>query len=735
MDLRRIIHILAVCAVSALATNAIFGTDIPDNFPRFTVPGHESETSAMRTMNWLHREQALPAATLWDAWIPSPSLWPATTDAQNRAERWRRTLEGRIIDKDGYVATHQHASIAHPLGWPFPFWVQGEGGAGWHFSFKDTVGGVWRPADANTTAGWTLDGARDAGMNEYGWRVEATAANAAVVTSERMIDTKQAPFIQIRWKMDAGGATAAAGAGEKPWIEWRTTDTESFNKTKRVYFDAPSTSALTHTAIEMHTHPAWKRRVAQLRLGFGNAAPGATAVIQALFTQYDTRHNVNNTAFVLGCDAYFRWTGDTEFVRGAMPRMRTALRHMMDVHHAAAEKIVHTTWAGHDGLTGIVRTREGGKRLLPGGGVGNNYWDLMPFGNKDCYATVTYYGALRTMAALERTALAHPEWGVAPPDDPAFRPDALDSHAEDVKHTGNALFWNKETGRFVACIDTNGEAHDYGYTFLNLEAIYYGFATPEHAASILAWISGERTVASDTSQTTDIYRWRFGPRASTKRNLDWYMWAWSNPEGIPWGGQVQDGGAVLGFSYHDLMARLAVLGPDDALARLRGVTTWFDEVQAAGGYREYYRRMEKDGVTLQGGGTAGGLGLDHEFIESVLLPQVMIDGFLGFAPTGDGFRILPRLPRDWPSLKIDCIRWHDAVLTVHATKDTIEVNRDGPAQKPAWVVLPDGEWSVALLGADGTSKPVKAERRTSDGALRVNWQGAAAARFSRVKPL
>ena len=32
------------------------------------------------------------------------------------------------------------------------------------------------------------------------------------------------------------------------------------------------------------------------------------------------------------------------------------------------------------------------------------------------------------------------------------------------------------------------------------------------------------------------------------------------------------GGAVLGFSYHDLMARLMVDGPDDAWQRLKEVT-------------------------------------------------------------------------------------------------------------------------------------------------------------------
>jgi len=56
------------------------------------------------------------------------------------------------------------------------------------------------------------------------------------------------------------------------------------------------------------------------------------------------------------------------------------------------------------------------------------------------------------------------------------------------------------------------------------------------------------------------------------------VWAWSRPESIPWGGQVQDGGAVLGFSYYDIMARLDVNGPDDAWRRLQEILAWFRDV-------------------------------------------------------------------------------------------------------------------------------------------------------------
>jgi hypothetical protein len=61
--------------------------------------------------------------------------------------------------------------------------------------------------------------------------------------------------------------------------------------------------------------------------------------------------------------------------------------------------------------------------------------------------------------------------------------------------------------------------------------------------------------------------------------------------------------------------------------------------------------------------------VDHEFLESVLVPQVMLYGFLGFQPTVDGFRLDPKLPRAWPSLSITGIHIHDWVLDVTAQQN------------------------------------------------------------------
>jgi hypothetical protein len=698
----------------------------PDDFPRFQAPGFEKEMETLRALFWLHYPGAGPKATLWDEWLSGPGLWPAVGTegmADGFRRQWSEVLSARVIEPEGYVATHQHGSIAHQHGWPFPFWAQGKGGAGWHFSFKDTIGPPWRPKDLDTPAEWSLQNARDAGVTEEGWKLELTAARATATAPARSIDTLQAPFLQLRWS--ATGLDRA-----EPFVEWTSADApDTFAPERRVLFEPVQGTGMTYAMIPMYKHPLWTGETRRLRVNFDNPAAGATVVLQALFTQYDTRHNINSQNFIRGCATYFWWTRDVAFLRRNINRMRTALRYLMTEHQTLGRKVVFTDWVGHDGLTGLERRPDGSKQIRSGHGIGNNYWDLLPFGHLDAYATVHYYDALGAMVRIESEIADTPEWQI-PQGALAFSPTMLAEHAAEVKTEGNRLFWNSRTGRFVACVDAEGATHDYGFTFLNLEAVHYGFATPEHSEQILSWVSGARRVEGDTAQGADIYHWRFGPRSTTLRNIDWYLWAWSGPESIPWGGQVQDGGAVLGFSYHDLMARLKTRGPDDAWKRLQEILRWFEEVQAAGGYRKYYDGKREG--TLQGGGTAGGLGLDQEFFESVMVPQVILNGFLGFVPSGDGFRLEPRLPSAWPSLTVSRIRFHDAVLRIMVSPAAIEITAEGRIERPVFVGLPAGAWKAAWLKADGSpGANVELKPRPADITYRLDWADAATIRFSR----
>lgn len=692
---------LGFVMVSAFAPHGE-GAEIPPDFPTIEVPGLEQEMIALRDLFYLHYVPAQPLATLWDEWISGSSLWPAV-ETNGRMDllrgKWAGALAHRDIDPEGYVATHQHASIAHQQGWPFPFWKQGgEGTWGHHFSLQSVPSG-WHGTEAKDQTGWVLTGGEDRGVDEVAWRLRLILPSASVEAPPLRILPEQAPFLQLRWMADPL-------ASAQPYVEWKTEADPRYSSDRRFYFAPPQNAdRMDYTMIPVYLSPAWKGVITGLRIQFNNPQPGSEVSIQALFTQYDTRHTINNQNFIRGCCQYVAWSRDLNFLRSQISRMRLALAYMRTTLGGDEHKCIMAPFVGHDGRSGL-EWKDGKKIIHSGRGIGNNYWDLLPMGHQDAYATMHYYDTLRYMAELEEQIAAHPEWNI-PGGVLQANADELRAHAAEVKAVAGKLFWNADTGRFVCGIDVDGTAYDYGFTFLNLEAIYYGFATEEQAHTILDWMNGKRLVAGDTSQGEDIYHWRFAPRATTKRNIEYYGWFWNSPESIPWGGQVQDGGAVLGFSYHDLMARLRHLSPANSWTRLQAILDWYREVQAAGGYRAYYKEG-KEG-TLQGGGTAGGLGLDQEFFESLLVPQVMLNGFLGFTPRLDGFALKPALPAEWPLLRISRIHFHHTILDITATPDRLRITVQGRTDGPIRIQLPSGVWKAGINGGEEQTIPIDSE--------------------------
>lgn len=670
---------------------------IPDQFPKFVVPGFEEQMTLLRDMFFLHYTTTVPGATLWDGWLPMATLWStggSETQTFYSPSLWRTTLGNRRIDAEGYVSTHQHTGLGHAEGWPFPLWQQ-FGGTGWHFSFVGLPYGQPEFGLATTKSidGWKLSGLHNADINDQiGWKLVFDTPTATLTTPTFDVNAAIFPFITLEWQADGLNETVS------PYMEWATAAQPQFDAKRRMYFSPPnSPNIMGRTMIPVSKMASWTGRVTQLRFGF-SGKPQAAIIIKAIFTTADSRHNINNSAYIQGCDDYVRWTGDLTFLRENIQRMRRATHYMMQEFQTRKNNCVFTPWAGHDGRSGLEIDPNGKKTIHVGRGIGNNYWDLLPFGGKDALATIYYYDAVLRMAALEEQIKNHPEWNILI-DEMSFDPNDLRMHAKKVKEYAGNLFWNKKTGRFVAAVDIDGKSYDYGLTFLNCEAIYYRFATDKQAQSIIDWLCGKRTVATDTSRGSDIYFWRFAPRATTLRNLDYYTSVWTAPEILPWGGQVQDGGAVLGFSYHDIMARLAVYGPDNAWQRLREILEWFKEVQAAGGYRPYYSVAGRG--TLQGAGTSGGLGMDCEFTESVLVPQVMLYGFMGFSPRLDGFEICPRLPRQWPELAITNINYNTLLLDITAKPKIIKIAVRKGAENPAEIYLPKGQWWIRSLDASG----------------------------------
>ncbi|HSV72775.1 MAG TPA: glycosyl hydrolase family 65 protein [Chthonomonadales bacterium] len=696
--------------------------DVPTAFPRFHFGGADEQARLLNRYLWHHfhnrlghglvlfnREYLLKA----DMWMAGAAV--AQRGGHSIQEVHREDLNQIRVHPDGYVDTHQHFSHAYDFGWPFPLWTQSGRGpdevrgvtAGWHFQTRRPAHGGWvydalqawnRPEywQETATRGWGLHNVRSLGIVDERWRLETVGASPAIETPEGMtIDAFNAPILQLRWKRSGEAPT-----GSLPYIEWMREGDADYAPERRVLFDRGSAhwehiTGVRHSIVYMHRHPLWQGTIRRMRIQLAPGESGVTFDVDSFFTAYKTRHTINNPVYILAAWEYFRWTGDVAFLREHANRIRKALSYQETVMGGRRHNLIRNEWPGHDGRTGWVTRPDGTKQMRPGRAMGSNYFDLLPFGGEDAYATNQYHASLLAVADMEEAVRARPEWGV-PLGAAAKDPADLRAHAAAVRRKANRRFWNAETGRFVACIDRDGVARDFGFTFLNLDAIWYGLATPRRARAIMDWITGRRIVAGDTSTGADIYRWRFGPRATTRRNVEWYKSAWWAPESIAFGGQIQDGGAVLGFAFYDLWARLQVLGPDDAWQRLTELLAWDKEVHEAGGYRAYYA-SGKRGTTLQGGGTAGGIGIDFEFFESSLPPTIVVRGFLGIEPTADALRIRPRLPRAVPSMGIAGLRYRGSDLDVRASRDEIAVHLAQAPREPLRVDL-GGRWLLNGAG-------------------------------------
>lgn len=690
----------------------------PPNYPDFSSGDFERELELWREMALrYYRYGSVP--TYKDFWMPESYLWVGLAepgDYERNEVLWREALAKRHIDAEGYVSTHQHIGLGHPHGWPFPFWIQA-GGAGWAFSpagqpYLERI--KLEPTDPGT---WTYAGAEVLGRSDpRGAELRLTAPDATMTVTGLKLNHRLAPFVTLRWfpqEMDPAA---------RPWLEWTTEEAPDFGGERRVYFESAGESApqpfwrkdgqegaeaeaeappAFDPAAEgdqvslapLYQHPEYGDTITGLRIGFDNPEAGPEIGVKLIFSTQDTRHNGNNAQFVGGVHDFVAYTGDTEFLREQMPRLRKALRFAFEEFDIPEAKRVVDPWIGHEGWAGIEYV-DGVKHLRRDRGMGNNFWDLLPFGGNDFYSSMLYYEAILRMARMEELVREHPEWGLANDPD-AFDPEELRELAAEMKAFANDYFWNEETGRFPANVDVDGVKHDYGFTFVNNEAIYYGFVEPERARSILEWTTGARLVEGDTAWGPDIYRWRFAPRATTKRNLDWYKFAWAAPERRPFGDQIQDGGAVMGFSFHDLMARHRVIGPDNAWERLQEILDWYEEVWEAGGYIPYYEENEG---TLQSP-TPGGLGLHREFTEPSLMPLYALKGFFGFAPLLDGFVLDPHFPADFEDFTLDRVRYQDALLELGFERRSFGpfyrvTVRDGSADGLR-VHLPPGEWRVA----------------------------------------
>ena len=115
-------------------------------------------------------------------------------------------------------------------------------------------------------------------------------------------------------------------------------------------------------------------------------------------------------------------------------------------------------------------------------GVPSNKWFNFRFGYLDAYTNISFNKAMVSLSKLYALIGEN---------------DKADQYAAVAKQHASAFndrFWNETTQRYIGCIDKNNVSYDYGFTFLNLEAIEAGIADEAKAQAIFSWLDGERII-------------------------------------------------------------------------------------------------------------------------------------------------------------------------------------------------------------------------------------------------
>ncbi|MDQ2732828.1 MAG: glycoside hydrolase family 116 protein, partial [Armatimonadota bacterium] len=361
---------------------------------------------------------------------------------------------------------------------------------------------------------------------------------------------------------------------------------------------------------------------------------------------YDTRHFDSNARFILACWRYYLWTGDRTFLQSQAERLRRSMRYQLEVLH------------GTDGLIVTASKDVTGRH----GGLGDNYWDILPFGHLDAYVNAVFYASLEAMAGIQKSL---------------GEPSLVDYTAlrKKVHEQYDATFWDEGAGRFIGCVDVDGKRHDYGFTFVNLEALYYGLGDREKARRIYHWMESEPT---STGKADTYSQWIFAPRANTIHNPQWdekgskergavRPWWAAGWRGTPYGDQCQDGGAILYTSYFDLMVRLRYFGVENAWKRFKEIMDRYGLPDRLCGGSPLFRGE----IPQQD--SPGSVGLDLPFPESGLVPCFFLYGILGVQPETDGLHINPQLPHALSTAGVHSVDWNGKRIAIDVRGGKVRV--------------------------------------------------------------
>lgn len=385
-------------------------------------------------------------------------------------------------------------------------------------------------------------------------------------------------------------------------------------------------------------------------------------------------HFDNNMRYITGVESVVLWENSTDFlfeidnkrVAIADPEEAIHVKDDASVGMSVRDKVdaaMQYMLKDLSGETGIIVIDDAmdGKNKGRATDHGSNYWDNFPFGYKSAYETMLFYRSLEAMVNIEKMCGNIDEV------------EKYESLRAKVKTEFNKTFWSETNKRYIGCIDVDGIEHDYGFTFLNTEAINYGLADEVKVNHIYSWLTGNRMIETDTSTGADIYgKFKIAPRSITRAIEDVFTvkpdgkkeyWWFSNGNTIDvtsnakFGQHLENGGIIFYTSYYDLMSRIKYISPESGLNRFSVIADEFA--------KDELRRDPKN--------TAGAdwmIGLLGELPETGLVPTAYMYGFIGIDVSAKGLMIAPSIPADYQYVGVKDVIYGGNTYN-------IEVNKNG----------------------------------------------------------
>lgn len=646
---------------------------------------------------------------------------------------------GMVFGSNNDFLSSMFSGVAggNPFGWPFPLYNKSQGNSiGWEFN-----------NDANQD--WYVESGEEITYNGYANVSFSGKKNQSLVLKtkdfrelyNKTYSTEHCPIIELDMRLNNIYKFGMDTNVEDVYIMWQTENGgDTWYEVSLSDWAVNPVEQTAYTAarlyVPMYLNENWNgQRLTAVGLKVKPKTEeklDVTLALNYIQLNYDTRQSFITSQYILAFGEYVSTSRDLVFLQEYLPKMRQAIMWELKCLKGEQGMLDISYLQGHDGIPGVI-----------GHGISDCYYDITPSPAVNLWSNIQFYGALQSVIAVEKMAAAygitdttasirHPynvgeriAWDYTISDLESIL-SSLKTNMEkpyvdgDYDWSEKGGFWDPSTGRFIQGVTGEGKKLDYGYVHYNLEAISYGIGTEEQVKSVMDWINGDRIVEGDTSTGDDIYVFEFAPRYSTVDNKNDYMWAYQKSgEGrMSYGDSVNDGGAVITWSYFDLVSRVQTRGAEDAFARLKNINAWYDKVKSYGGeginfYREYYDRQ--DVLTVQGSGNEGGAGLDSEFLEASMMYAAIPYGFFGLDSTeADVIGFTHNLPEKLTYWQLNYMEIGSLKFSVKMTKNSFTImNAKGTVGNTKLKLTfdkPSGSLSVTVDGKPTTNYEIKNEK-------------------------